>query len=258
MEGGFEHERVWYPLAPLGITHHLSALQANTLIATWIVLAVLIALILLARFFLRQKDSLGAYAVKSLIKSFMSLIEQSTGMFVYRYYSFITSLFLFIITCNWIALIPHIEEPTKDLNTTLALGIVAFIYIQKEIIHVHGFGEYLKEYFLPFDIFFPFNIIAGLVMLPIELLGKVASIISISFRLFGNIFGGAIIISILHTAVANSFLRNAVVTFLGINLLLTGFFIIFEGFLQAFVFSILTLTNISMATTIEQSEGEHS
>ncbi len=255
MEGGFEHERLWYPLAPLGITHPLSAVQSQTIIATWVALAVLVALVILARFFLRQKDSLGAYAVKSFIKSFMTLIEQSSGTFVYRYFAFITSLFLFIITCNWVALIPYVEEPTKDLNTTLALGIVAFIYIQKEIIHVHGFKAYLKEYFLPFDIFFPANVIAGLIVLPIELLGKAASVISISFRLFGNIFGGAIIMGIFHQAISNSLLLSSLGTLFGLNLLLTGFFILFEGFLQAFVFSILTLTNISMATTIEQ--GEH-
>ncbi len=126
MEGGFGHERLWYPLAPFGITSSSSAVVSETIIATWVALAVLIVLILLARFFLRQKDSLGAYAVKSFIKSFMTLIEQSSGTFVYRYFAFITSLFLFIITCNWVALIPYVEEPTKDLNTTLALGIVAF------------------------------------------------------------------------------------------------------------------------------------
>lgn len=254
MEGGFEHERVVYPLAHVGITHPLSALQANTITATWVVLALIVVLTLIARFFLSQKDSLGAYVVKSLVKSFMTLVEQSTGTFVYRYYAFITSLFIFIITCNWVALIPYVEEPTKDLNTTLALGIVAFMYIQKEIVHVHGFTAYLKELFLPFSIMFPFNVIAGLAVLPIELLGKVASIISISFRLFGNIFGGSIILSIFHQSISNSLILNTLGTFLGINLLLTGFFIVFEGFLQAFVFSILTLTNISMATAIEESE----
>lgn len=252
MEGGFEHERVWHPLAPLGITHPFATLQADTIIATWIALAALIVLIFIARYFLQQKESLGASAVKSLIKSFMSLVEQSTGTFIYRYYSFITSLFIFIIMCNWIALIPYVHEPTKDLNTTLALGIVAFLYIQKEIIKVHGLGAYLKEYFTPIDVFFPINLIIGLAILPIKILGELASIISISFRLFGNIFGGAIIMMIFHQAISNSIWLNIFGSFFG--LLLIGFFILFEGFLQAFVFSILTLTNISMATAIEQEE----
>lgn len=253
MEGGFEHERVWHPLAPLGITHPFASVQADTIIATWVSLAVIIGLILLARFFLRQKDSIGASAVKSIIKSFTQLIEQSTGTFVYRYYTFIASLFIYIIINNWIALIPYVHEPTKDINTTLALGIVSFLFIQKEMIKVHGFFAYLKEYFSPIDVFFPLNIIAGLAYLPIKLLGELASVISISFRLFGNIFGGAIIMAIFNQALGSSVMFHLFGIPLG--LILIAFFILFEGFLQAFVFSILTLTNISMATSMEQ--GEH-
>ena len=255
MEGGFEHERLWHPLAPFGITHPAAAVSAPTVISTWVALAVIIALIIIARFFLSRKNSLGAYAVKMVIQSFMNLIEQSAGTFVYRYYTFISSLFIFIIICNFVALIPFVEEPTKNISTTLALGIIAFIYIQKEIIKVHGFGSYLKKYFMPFPIFWPLSILGGLIYLPIKILEKLSSIVSISFRLFGNIFGGAIIMAIFHQGVSNSLLLNSLGTFLGMNLLLTGFFIIFEGFLQAFVFSILTLTNICMAASIE--EGEH-
>ena len=202
---------------------------------------------------MRKKDSLGAAAIKSVVESFMALIEQSTGTFIYRYFAFITSLFTFIIICNWVAVLPSIEEPTKDLNTTLALGIIAFIYIQKEIIKVHGFKSYVKDIFMPIDIMFPLNLIAGVAMLPIELLGKAASVISISFSLFGNIFGGAIILSIVHKTFAHTLLLN--LAGVSIYVMAAAFFIFFEGFLQAFVFSILTLTNISMATTIEQ--GEH-
>ena len=254
-EGGFEHEQLWYPLSPFGITQPHTAVSAPILINTWIVLGVLLTLIIIARYCLRIHNSLGAYVVKSIIKSLKQLIEQSLGTFVYRYYLFIGSLFIFIITCNLIALIPYVEEPTQDLNTTLALGIIAFLYVQKEIIKIHGFWAYVKEYFAPVKIFFPLNLLIGCALLPLKLLSEGASIISLAFRLFGNIFGGAIIIKIARKAVGSSLLYNTVGTFLGFNLLLTGFFIIFEGFLQAFVFSILTLTNISMATSLE--EGRH-
>jgi F-type H+-transporting ATPase subunit a len=252
---GIEQEVLWHPLAPLGITDAHAAVSAPVLINTWIVLGVLLILIMIARACLRMHNSLGAYLVKSIIKSFKQLIEQSVGTFVYRYYLFIGSLFIYIITCNMIALIPYVEEPTKDLNTTLALGIIAFLFVQKEIIATHGLPAYLKEYFAPINIFFPLNILIGFALLPLKLLSEGASIISLAFRLFGNIFGGAIIIGIFRKALGNSLLFNSIGTFLGFNLLLTGFFIIFEAFLQAFVFSILTLTNITMATSLE--EGRH-
>jgi F-type H+-transporting ATPase subunit a len=248
-------ERLWYPLGFLGITKPYTAINVDTVIYTWITLVTIIALMFVARFFLRQDNSIGQYLVKSFIKSFTDLVEQSTGSFIYRYYTFIASLFLFIISCNWISLIPHVEEPTKDLNTTLALGIIAFLYAQKEVIKAHGIMAYLKDYFMPLNLIFPLNLITGLIMLPLKLLGELASIISISFRLFGNIFGGFIISSIYHKGISGSLWLNIAGTVSGINLIVTLFFVLFEGFLQAFVFSILSLTTIAMAVQTENEES---
>ncbi len=270
MDNGSEHELLWFPLKKFGISSSYATLNATTIINTWIALAMLFVVILIARYFLFYTPdkptegppgiqpplitihTYGAYLVKSVIKSFIALVEQSTGTFMYRYYAFTSSIFLFILFCNWVGLIPFVEEPTQDLNTTLALGIIALVYIQKEIIHVHGFTHFLKDYFLPVSIFFPLNIIIGLALLPLRILGELASVVSLSFRLFGNIFGGGIIMKIVQNMVTGSFIGQSILTFLGINLLLAGFFVIFEGGLQAFVFAILTLTNISMATSIEE------
>jgi F-type H+-transporting ATPase subunit a len=105
---------------------------------------------------------------------------------------------------------------------------------------------------MPFDIIFPLNLIAGLLTLPLKILGEVASVISLSFRLFGNIFGGSIIHGIFQQAVSGSLLFQSIALVSGLGLLLTCFFVIFEGFLQAFVFSILSLTTIAMATNREK------
>jgi F-type H+-transporting ATPase subunit a len=264
MFSSVEKELLWYPLKSFGFTHTFFTLHASTLINTWIALGVLFLCVFVARSFLKNQKAeslLGpeapiapelyvVYLVKSIIKSFISLVEQSTGSFRYRYFTFTSSLFLFILFCNWAALIPYVEEPTKDLNTTLALGIITLLYIQKEIIQVHGFLHFLREYLLPVETFFPLNLVIGLAILPLKLLGEFASVISLSFRLFGNIFGGAIITQIFHKGISNSILfQTAAIPF---GLVLTGFFILFEGGLQAFVFAILTLTNISLATAQEQ------
>lgn len=247
-------EWLWYPFKSFGITNAFTAININTIIGTWVSIGVIILLILISRYFLNKKNSIGQYLIKELSKSFIDLIEQTIGKFVEKYYLFIASLFLYIIICNWIGILHYIEEPTKDLNTTLALGLTAFIYMHKEMIKSHGFIAYLKDLFLPFDIIFPFNIIAGLVMLPLKLLGEFATVLSISFRLFGNIFGGYIIGLIYHNAISGSILLSTIGILTGVNFLIASFFIIFEGFLQAFVFSILTLTNIAMAVQTE-NEG---
>ena len=100
------------------------------------------------------------------------------------------------------------------------------------------------------------NIVVGLFTLPMELLGKCANIISLSLRLFGNIFGGSVIVSIFKGVIAGSFLWQTLALALGINLILMLFFGLFEGFIQAFVFSILSITYISMAAQ-KSEEHEH-
>lgn len=248
MENGLlGHDVTVYPLKFLGITSPITLLNINTITSTWLVLGILVALTIIMRV-LMHKSALARFIIIKAITPAIDLITQSVGQFNEEYYLFIASLFTFIVFCNWIALIPGVEEPTNSLNTTLGLGIIAFIFIQKEVIKKNGFKAYLKEYFSPFDIIFPFNLMAGLVMLPLKLLGEIASVISISFRLFGNIYGGSIIAKIYQKAIHGSWLYNLLGFLAGINFILTAFFILFEGLLQAFVFSILTLTNIALAT----------
>jgi F-type H+-transporting ATPase subunit a len=91
-------------------------------------------------------------------------------------------------------------------------------------------------------------------MFPLNVIGKLASIISISFRLFGNIFGGAIISRIYFGVIEGSLIGEMIGLFSGINFLIMLFFGLFEGALQAFVFSMLTLTYLSMSI---QGEGGH-
>lgn len=236
-------EHAWRPLASMGLTHSFFNINSHTLISTWAALLAIFVLALIGRYFLAYPASIGGYLTRLIITSFMNLVEQSIGFFNDRYCSFIASLFIFIIGCNWIGLIPLLEEPTKDLNTTLALGLIAFFYIQTESIKKHGIKEYIKDYFSPIFLMFPLNI-----------LGELATIVSLSFRLFGNIFGGSVILGIFKTAIAGSWIGNILVTVTGVNIVILVFFILFEGFLQAFVFSILSLTNLTMAVHEEQAE----
>ncbi len=244
-------ESYWYPLSFMGLTQPFTALSLTTIFSTWLALLLLCVCIGIGRLYLARPDSVGGYIIRSIGKNFVDLVEQSVGRFVYRYYAFIGSLFLFILCCNWVALIPGISEPTKNLNTTLALGIISFLFTQKEIIVANGFLSYVKKYFMPFNVILPLNLLAGITLLPLKLLGELASIISISFRLFGNIFGGSIITEIYHHMLGKSLLLHLITMLSGLSLLLICFFILFEGFLQAFVFSILSLTNIAMAVQEE-------
>lgn len=184
-----------------------------------------------------------------LVDNFRVLTIQSLGRFMYGHFMFITALFIFILTCNIISIIPWLEhEPTSDINTTLSLGIISFFYTQINGIREHGFFGYLKEYIEP-----------AFVMAPIHVIGKLASIVSISCRLFGNIFGGSIIMKLYFGSISQSVIMQIVGLAIGLNFLIIFFFGLFEGFLQAFVFTMLSLTYLSLAVAHEETEvaGAH-
>lgn len=238
MDIGLLNGKQWRPLSYFGFDHSFFSINANTIIDTWVVLGVLLVLIIIARILLIKKSSTGRYIVLSYVRTLMDLCSQSFGYFSFKHTAFIIAIFTFIILCNCIAVLPWVEEPTKDLNTALALGILSFLYIQIAAIKTHGLWGYLKEYFMPFIFMFPLHVI-----------GKLSTVISISFRLFGNIFGGATIVHIYNLVLQKSWIFQ--IAGLGLNIIMVGFFILFEGFLQAFVFTMLTMTYLAIALSHE-------
>jgi F-type H+-transporting ATPase subunit a len=161
-----------------------------------------------------------------LVQWFKELVRDALGeAYEDRYFPLICAMFIFLLLCNWVGIIPGLEEPTKDLNTTLGLGIMGFFIAHGTGIKAKGFTEYVKEYFRP--IFF---------LMPLNLVGELAKVISISFRLFGNIMGGSIIIIVVSHLVYGLVLPPFLYAFFGL----------FVGTVQAFVFTMLTLVYISV------------
>lgn len=163
---------------------------------------------------------------ETFVHQFYSLTEDALGERLARKYGpLIIALFMFLLLCNCLGVIPHLGEPTSDLNTTLGMGIMGFVLAHYVGIREKGIKAYLKAYCEP--VFF---------MIPLNLIGELSKVISISFRLFGNIMGGDIIV--------------IVVTYLTFSLILPpflmGFFFIFIGAIQAFVFTMLTLVYIAV------------
>lgn len=235
MEGtNFLTTHTWKPFARFNLTHPFFTVNKETIVNTWLVLLVILALIVIVRFFLRQKSGVMKFLILSFAEFFIDLTKQTLGRFSSKHFYFTTAVFVFIALCNTITLFPWTEEPTADINTTLAMGILAFIYSQVYAIRAHGIWNYIKEYFTPI-----------FVMMPLHVIGKLASIISLSFRLFGNIFGGAVISKIYLSAISGSLVLEIVGLPLG--LIITFFFVLFEGMLQAFVFAMLALTYLSIA-----------
>jgi len=221
-----------------------SFLVINTeiIIHTWIIM-LLLALVLACVNYILRNTTVCRFIVLKFVSFFIDLTKQSLGYFVFSHCVFASSLFIFIALCNTASLIPWLEEPTRDLNTTLALGIISFLYIQSVAIQNRGIIAYIKDFFKPF-----------FVMLPLNIIGKLSSIVSISFRLFGNIFGGAIITKLYFSSLQGSLILELLGILSGANFLIIAFFTLFEGLLQAFVFAMLTLTYLSIGC---QKDGGH-
>lgn len=158
----------------------------------------------------------------------------------------IASLFLFILACNAIVLlpIPDIEEPTGDLNTTLALAMLSVGVASWTALRFKGARGYFAELCGPMwhqENAGAFARIAGklsaLFFLPLRVSEEFSRVISLACRLFGNIMGAGIVIAVMST----------LGYYLLFPLALDGFFLVFESLLQAYVFSMLTLVYIAEA-----------
>jgi F-type H+-transporting ATPase subunit a len=163
-----------------------------------------------------------------------------------KFLPLIASLFLFLLLSNFMGFVPsaYIEEPTADINCTLGLGCMAMTIATYCGIRTKGLVGYISELFGPLwseETSTGAARVAGklsaLFFFPLNVIGELAKIISISFRLFGNILGGGIIIVVVSTLVYHMVLP------IGMNL----FFVFFVGTVQAFVFTMLTLTYVAVA-----------
>ena len=205
---------------------HQMTFNLEVILMTWIVILLLLTFGFLAS---RRRAMLpGPLQIvgELLVGQLYSLTEDALGKERGRKYApLISALFMFLLLCNWIGMVPHLEEPTKDLNTPLSLGILGFVIAHAAGIKTRGIKKYVKEYFEP--IFF---------MAPLNIIGELAKVVSISFRLFGNIMGGSIIILVV------SYLTYSIL----LPPFLNAFFGIFVGAIQAFVFTMLTLVYIAV------------
>lgn len=235
--------------------------EAEIMLYTWIVLGIITLISIAARFaLLWYPDSMASFVIKWCVRTTMQAIKRTCHKLPHRYVAFFVSLFIFLLVSNCLIVFPTLEEPTKDLNTTLALSLITFLFVQGEAIYHHGLIFYLNDLFktpiavrgvyqkLTFSTVVLLglrivgNVILGTLMLPLELLSKLSGIISLAFRLFGNILAGSVIASLWLQFRSGSWILQLLGLLTGFNLLIALFFGLFEGSVQAFVFVMLGLS----------------
>lgn len=205
---------------------HEMRFNLDVMVMTWIVISFLLFFGFMATRNRSRLPGLMQVVGELFVAQLYGLTEDAVGKDkVNAYAPLISALFMFLLISNWLGIIPHLHEPSKDLNTTLSLGLMGFVISHYAGIKQKGIKTYVKEYFQP--IFF---------MMPLNVIGELAKVVSISFRLFGNIMGGSIIIMVV------SYLTYSIL----LPPLLNLFFGLFVGTIQAFVFTMLTVVYISV------------
>ncbi|PIQ88531.1 MAG: ATP synthase F0 subunit A [Candidatus Omnitrophica bacterium CG11_big_fil_rev_8_21_14_0_20_42_13] len=210
-------------------------LNPQTLIMTFFASA---AVILLGFMFSRNLKTVpGRCQVlgEAIVTSFDEMIRQSLGEEGRKFLPLILTLFLFVLVSNWMTVIPFLRGPTRDLNTTLALALIVLVVAHVSAIQKKGFIKYLKAYFEPFWFMFPSNVFS-----------EVSKTASHAFRLFGNIFAGGVVISVVPVILLQLFKWFGFALSLAAMPLLNAFFGIFIGGVQAFVFAMLALAYIAV------------
>ncbi|MDR3154876.1 MAG: F0F1 ATP synthase subunit A [Deltaproteobacteria bacterium] len=144
-----------------------------------------------------------------------------------------TTLIIFVFFCNFNGLIPGSFAPTSYLNTTMGYALMIVFLTHVMGFKVHGV-KYVKHFLGPSPFLAP-------LMFPVEIVSHAARVVSLSFRLFGNIVGEDLVIAVLMMLVGQYFIPLPMM-FLGL----------FTGFLQAYIISLLAMVYIG-----EAMEGEH-
>lgn len=244
-------------LAPEPLFHLGSMPITNTLVVAWFLILVFIILIVILR---AKKLSLVPKGLQNLLESVMeallNLIQSVAGSreLAVKFFPLVTTIFLYVILSNWvelvpglgtiglnemhqgkIVLIPFIRSSSADLNFTLAIALISVASTWVMGIRELGLFAHLGKFF---NFHGPIDFFVGI----LEFISEFAKIISFSFRLFGNIFAGEVLLAVVAFLVP----YLAPVPFLFLEL--------FVGFIQALVFAMLTLVFLKMATV---GHGEH-
>ncbi len=209
---------------PFWDAHSVTHADLNNIANTWLVMAILIVSALIVKGGLQMIPRGHQNFWEVVVFSLEDLVVETMGEKGRPYLPLIATLALFILMCNLIGIIPYFQSSTNNLNTTLALALVAFTITHVVGLMHHGL-HYVKHFFGPVPWLIP-------LMLPIEIISHLSRVLSLSFRLFGNIMGEDLAVIILTILVP--YLVPLPMMFLQV----------FTSFVQTLVFIMLTMMYI--------------
>ena len=213
-------------LSALGLGHFAHKYQH--VVHSWFVMLIMI----IGAFFLARGIQMfprkGQNFLEIIVDGLENFMVEITGPEGRAFFPYIATIFLYILVSNLLGLIPGFFSPTANFNTTLSMAICTFILTHAIGIKFHG-AKYIKHFLGPAWALAP-------VLFIIELIGHFARVLSLSVRLFGNIFGKEKVLGILF-GLWGLYLAPLPMLFLGVLV----------SFIQAVVFMLLSIVYFSLA-----------
>ena len=217
-----EHPYLFLPkiFELFGLGHFANAYPH--VVYSWLVLLILIVLAYIGGRSIALVPGKAQNFFEVVVSGMEEFMVDVTGEEGRWFFPLVGTIFLYIVTCNLIGLIPGFFPPTASINTTLSCALVSFAFTHFIGIKYHGI-KYIKHFLGPIWWMIP-------IIFPIELIGHLARIMSLSFRLFGNMMGHELVLMILFM-LAGAFFAPLPIMAMGI----------FVSFVQAFVFFLLSI-----------------
>ena len=179
--------------------------------------------------------------LEDAVRAVVGLLDEWIGPKGHRFLPLVGTLGIFILTGNYLGLVPGFMAPTSSINVTLGCALTIWVYYHFQGIRENGLAKYIAHFWAPPGA--PWWI--GFIMFPIELISHTSRVMSLSLRLFGNIFGEELVILILFSIIP--FLVPLPMMFLGL----------ITGGLQAFIFVLLSIIYLQGAVAVEHAHDEH-
>ena len=220
----------------------------GSIIMSWVVMAVVIIPLTIAARRLKEIPTGAQNVLEFAIEGLTSFAMGIGGPGAKRFITFFLACFLFIVVSNWSGLIPGVgrvhefRAPTSDVNVTVGLALVAFVYFHYQGVRALGIGGYLGKFFTLKG--GPIGLFVGV----LEFFLEIVKPITLAMRLFGNIYGGELALTVMTTIT----LAYIPVALYGLEL--------FVGLMQGIIFSVLVLvfTMLAMEGHHEEGHDEHS
>jgi len=224
-------------LHAVGVPADKAAEQSAAILASYsleiMVVCGLIAFFAVVRMSLSVERPNPAQHVAEIIHEIIgNQAEQVIGHGYERFQAYVTCIFLFVLVNNLSGLIPGITAPTTSIMVTLGLAVPTFLYYNYHGIREQGLVGYIKHFAGPVWWMAP-------LIFPIEIVSHLARVMSLSVRLYANMFAGDLVTLVFFSLIP-----------IGIPVIFLGFHIFVSG-LQAFVFMLLTMIYLSLAVAHE-------